>query len=231
MSKMFDVVTKVWNPQIGCLYDCTYCWARDLALGRLKHLPRYRDGFNPQYIEGELGKTFKSGFIFVSTMGDLWGSWVPDSSIIRVLDVVEASPKATFLFLTKNPARYRGFLLWMPYNVILGATIEGTIPLGSYWSISGAPLPMERLEAMARIPNTFRKMVSIEPILDFQPQRFEVALRAIHPEIVYVGYDNYGHQLSEPSLEATEALIAQLETFTEVREKTIRRAWWEEIGN
>jgi len=39
-----------------------------------------------------------------------------------VLKVVKETPKATFLFLTKNPARYLEFNF--PNNVILGATIE-----------------------------------------------------------------------------------------------------------
>lgn len=48
----------------------------------------------------------KPAVMLVSDMGDLFGEWVPDEWIQRVFDAAQAAPWHTYLFLTKNPARY-----------------------------------------------------------------------------------------------------------------------------
>jgi protein gp37 len=121
---MFDVITKTWNPVIGCLHNCTYCWARNLAETRLNHMEKYKDGFKPKLVEYELKKKFKDKFVFAVDMGDLFGEWVPEEWIIRVIEAIRNSPRSYFLFLTKNPRRYYEFLDFYPKNLVLGATIE-----------------------------------------------------------------------------------------------------------
>lgn len=44
--------------------------------------------------------------IFVCSMADLFGKWVPDSWIEEVFNVCEKAPQHNYLFLTKNPKRY-----------------------------------------------------------------------------------------------------------------------------
>lgn len=44
--------------------------------------------------------------IFVCSMADLFGEWVPDEWIRAVFDACSAAPQHRYLFLTKNPARY-----------------------------------------------------------------------------------------------------------------------------
>lgn len=221
---MFPEVTKTWNPYVGCLHKCIYCWARSLAEGKLKHLARYRDGFAPKLIEHELKRIFRAGFIFTSDMGDLWGSWVPHQSIEKVLVPIRCSPGAAFLCLTKNPERYHEFLHLIPSNVILGATIETNI---QFSEISQAPSVVDRATYMAGIQEA-TKFISIEPIMAFQLDSFVSMIRTIAPDFVYVGYDNHGHHLPEPSRSETEELIDALEEFTIVRPKTLRKAWWED---
>jgi len=220
MTRMFAEVRMTWNPVVGCEHNCSYCYARNLALGRLSRLPQYQD-FKPYLVKAELLSSFRSGLIFVSDMGDLWGQWVPREWIEQVLAVVDRSPNATFMMLTKNPLRYMEFVRQFPPNVILGATIESNLP---YPAITDAPDPGSRAWALACIPWD-RKFVSIEPILDFDlnvlPQRIEL----VKPQFVYIGYDNWGNNLPEPTLEKTKELIKALERFTEVRIKTLREAW------
>ena len=48
----------------------------------------------------------KPSKIFVSSMGDLFGEWVPDSWVETVFEAAEKAPQHTYLFLTKNPSRY-----------------------------------------------------------------------------------------------------------------------------
>jgi len=212
--RMFDVITKTWNPVIGCLHSCLYCWARRLVCTRLKNSERYKDGFTPKLVEKELTKRFHNQFVFVSDMGDLFGEWVPSEWITKVLDSVRQSPDSTFLFLTKNPMKYRDFLDLFPENVVLGATLESN----KDYSVSKAPSPFERYRSMANIQFE-HKLVCIEPIMDFDMDVFVQWIRNIKPSVVYVGYDNYNNRLIEPDRIKTEQLIGQLHAFTKVKTK------------
>lgn len=44
--------------------------------------------------------------IFVCSMADLFGKWVPDSWVEEVFKACEKAPQHNYLFLTKNPVRY-----------------------------------------------------------------------------------------------------------------------------
>jgi len=231
-SRMFTLEGKrlpTWNPVTGCLYMCKYCWARKMATTKLRHTRKYRLGFKPQIHMHEFKRKFKKGELyFVSDMGDLFGSWVPSEWIVKVLKHIERFPGTRFLFLTKNPARYFEFIDVFPRNVVLGATIEtdrDTIYVGH--GVSRAPLPTSRLRAMGKL-EWKHKLISIEPILKFNLKRMVEWMITINPEIIYIGYDNYGNKLPEPALNDTLKLIDCLEThgFT-VIVKTLRRAWWE----
>jgi hypothetical protein len=70
-------------------------------------------------------------------------------------------------------------------------------------------------------------MVSIEPIIYFDLGIMVAWMKNIKPEFVYVGYDNYNHRLPEPSLAQTEELMYELDKFTVIHRKTLRKAWWE----
>lgn len=68
----------------------------------------YPYGFEPtlhRYRLEEYEKK-KGRTIFVCSMADLFGSWVPDSWIEEVFAACEKAPQHRYLFLTKNPQRY-----------------------------------------------------------------------------------------------------------------------------
>jgi len=250
MTKMFDVKGKrvpTWNPITGCHHGCIYCWARPLSRRlQTQRVRKYKFcGFAPQLHEHELKRRFKANELyFVSDMGDMFGDWVPDEWILKVIDVVRRNPDTEFLFLTKNPKRYFEYVRTFPSNVILGATIETDeypnwhnytryltprLIIGPIDApprpMTHAPAPYKRIQAMMDIKR-HRKMVSIEPIIDFSDE-FPSLIERIEPEFVYVGYDNYDHHLPEPTLEKTERFIEKLRKFTDIRIKTLRRAWYE----
>jgi len=227
---MFNIVSGIWNPVTGCLYNCNYCWARKLAVTKLQNSHRYLKGFKPSLNEAEFRSKFGKGdLVFVSDMGDLFGDFIPSEWIARVLDQISDYPEADFLFMTKNPQRYNEFLPRMPKNAILGVTIEtNNDEIVQIDKVSTAPLPSERYNSMKDL-DWNRKLMSIEPILDFDLKTFKRWIEDINPFLVYVGYDNYNHKLREPILKMTLNLISMISENTLVIKKTIRPAWFENI--
>jgi protein gp37 len=88
----------------------------------------YPYGFDPtfhRYRLGEPAKVKKPQNIFVCSMADLFGDWVPDEWIQAVFAACEAAPQHRYLFLTKNRVRYCKFM--DKYHTGINA------PGGNYW--------------------------------------------------------------------------------------------------
>lgn len=73
----------------------------------------YPFGFAPTLHKNRLTKNCKPAKVkkpstfFVCSTADLFGEWVPDEWIEQVFKVCLENPRHRYLFLTKNPARYR----------------------------------------------------------------------------------------------------------------------------
>jgi len=85
-------------------------------------------GFDPTFHKYRLNdpaeiKTPKN--IFVCSMADLFGDFIPDEWIQKVLNACKEAPQHRYLFLTKNPARYLEFQDVLPKddNFWYGTTI------------------------------------------------------------------------------------------------------------
>ena len=90
--------------------------------------------------------------IFVGSMCDLFGSWIPQEWIERVLKTVYKADWHEYMFLTKYPKEYNNY--YFPSNCWLGATIEEYNDAGD-----------KRYQDMCEIITDARKYLSIEPIL------------------------------------------------------------------
>ncbi len=175
-----DWCDVTWNPVTGCKRDCPYCYAKKIAnrfghgngdggehfLGEPMMKPRtatqdarvdpYPYGFDPtfhRYRLVEPKEAEKSQNIFVCSMSDLFGPWVPLRWIREVMDACLAAPQHNYLFLTKFPERYQALdhlaLLPLAENFWYGTTVTHLKELGR----------------VDQLPEAANRFVSIEPLM------------------------------------------------------------------
>jgi protein gp37 len=142
-----DWADYTFNPVTGCKHCCPYCYARKIAKrfgsrmfddGNIHEMERplyvvepnninvncYPYGFSPtfhRYRLDEPQSVKNQQNIFVCSMADLFGEWVPDEWIKQVFEACEKAPQHRYLFLTKNIDGYkRLFGQKIPANFWLG---------------------------------------------------------------------------------------------------------------
>jgi protein gp37 len=112
-----------WPVTTGCTPvspACDFCYAATMTSTRLAHLPEYaglavHGKFTgevrvlPERLRIPLGWR-KPRRIFVASMSDLFHGGVPDEFIAHVFAVMAATPRHTYLVLTKRHARMRSLL-------------------------------------------------------------------------------------------------------------------------
>lgn len=136
-----------WSPVTGCLHGCEYCYARRIVqrFGD-KNDEEWHDLYQPFYkIDGKINpypygfaptfhryrldepqKLKKPSKIFVCSMADLFGAWVPDEWIRQVYDACQKADWHKYLFLTKNPKKYSAIYrseLDYRWNMWFGTTV------------------------------------------------------------------------------------------------------------
>lgn len=184
-----------------CPHRCAYCYVPSQRWVADKHTGSLR--FNESRLNHRF-PTRKSKVIFVEHMSDLFAANVPDEWIDRVVAHTKQYPSNTYVFQSKNPARFHTVSHY-PANVLFGCTIESN---RYYPEISKAPPPIDRAIAMAALKG--RRFVTIEPILDLDIGVMIDWLLTIQPDTVYIGADSKNHHLPEPSGVKVLTLIAEL---------------------
>jgi len=151
MGRMFHFISKSWSPVKGCFYNCYggRCWARVMAR-RLQGIgiKKYADGFRPRLWEPDLKNPPRGELVFVVSMGDLFGGWIPDEWIMAVLEACGRGGAKFWFFETKNPLRMYNFIDFIPDNSVLSTTIE----TNRDYKLSKAPSILERGRMFLTLP-------------------------------------------------------------------------------
>lgn len=210
-GQMYPWVNITKNPIRGrCPHACTYCY---VPHSRAKHLYKGKPYLVESFFEKGLGK---GKTIFIGSCFDIWANEIYTNHpywVGSILRYCKKYPDNTYLFQTKNP----WLLFWyaLPANSIVGTTAETNRPTSQ---ISKAPNPRARLNGLSEIKSE-TKMISIEPIMDFDLDKFICAIEYVAPKFVSIGADSKGHGLPEPPAGKVKELIQELEKFTEVKVK------------
>lgn len=205
-----------WNPTGGCLHGCTWkmpdgsvteCYAKTVA--ERVASSAYQQGFEHHYwrphaLKEPLRLKEPAG-IFVGSMADLFGHWVPSEQIRQVLGVMEQAHWHTFQTLSKYPVRLPEFNPF-PANAWVGVSL----PAGHLMKPEGGARALKAyLRHMEQIKANIRFM-SIEPLwFDVAPV-FEHWLQ-IHESLPFewaiIGAASSGRTIFQPKAGWVQSLL------------------------
>jgi protein gp37 len=161
---------ETWNPVTGCVKvspGCKHCYAETFAerfrgvVSPAGKLHVFYPGFDPTLRPERLAtpaswKTPRR--VFVNSMSDLFGDFVPDDYLARVFDVMRATPQHTYQVLTKRADRLAS---WTKGKKWLAETRH--IWLGV--SVEDRKYGVPRIDLLRRATAGVR-FLSIEPLLE-----------------------------------------------------------------
>ena len=207
-----------WNPTGGCMHGCTWqmpdgsiteCYAKTIAE---RFTRAYYNGFEHHYwrphnLNAPLKVKDRAG-IFVGSMADLFGHWVPEEQIRQVLDVMTQATWHTFQTLSKFPIRLPEFSF--PDNVWVGVSL----PAGHLMSETGGARALGAYLRHMRKLEAHVRFMSIEPLwFDVAPV-FEAWLREegdLPFEWAIIGAATNGRQVFQPDVAWTSRLLEVLD--------------------
>ncbi|MBW7880855.1 MAG: DUF5131 family protein [Anaerolineae bacterium] len=162
-----------WNPVGGCKHACRWempdgsiaiCYAEHVA-ERVAQAA-YPHGFEHHYWRPELLeeplKLKESAKIFLDSMSDLMGHWVPDEQIEQVLDIAREARQHSFQLLTKNAPRLLQFEF--PPNVWVGVSAPPSFFMGRRLSEQQQARMVRRQIEVLRDVKAAVRWMSIEPL-------------------------------------------------------------------
>lgn len=209
-SNMYEG-TKTWNPHVGCYFECVYCrpsFQRQLKRQRCSKCKKYK----PHFHRERLKRIPNRKTIFVCGTGDIATCRFED--IMEILDALRrhaiTHPMTHYYFQSKYPQIFEQFLDRLPKKSILLTTLETNYDQ-DYVRYSLAPPPSRRWADFKALKWP-RKIVTVEPIMEFDYKQFLDMIVDIAPEAVYIGYNTRPKEvkLPEPSEEKVWKLITGL---------------------
>lgn len=147
----------------------------------------YPYGFNPtfhKYRLNEIKRWTKPRTIFVCSMADLFGDWVPDNWIREVFTACLEAPQHKYLFLTKNFKKYR--YLFTAGRLPIRANIFYGITVTSRKELINAQITLSTLPKEAMF-------ISAEPLLNNIVEDLDSIIISRIPGQIIIGAET-GHR-------------------------------------
>jgi DNA repair photolyase len=206
---MYDWVTHTWNTVKGeCPHGCSYCYMH--RWGKQKPVR-----FDEKELKTDLGT---GNFIFVGSSCDMFADEIPGDWIAKTLKYCRIYNNS-YLFQSKNPNAILIFKRDLPEKSTVCTTIETNRWYPEIFKES--PYQINRAMAMNGLSKSgIKTYVTIEPIIDFDLMPLIGMIENCHPEQVNIGADTGNNHLPEPPKEKILELIAELEKFTVVKQKS-----------
>ena len=192
---------ETWNPFKGCRFDCIYCEPSfQRQAKRQKHNCMDCYNYVPHPHPERLGRIPSSPIVFVCGNGDI--SFCDPGYTWEIIGSIKTRnrrrPDQTYYFQSKRPEYFQQFLGELPDNAVLLTTLETDCDAG-YGKISKAPPPSVRY-AQFRALDWPRKVVTIEPVMDFDLCGFIEWILGLAPEYVWLGFNSKPKTVSLPEL-------------------------------
>lgn len=147
-------------------------------------------------------KKRKGQNIFVGSMADLFGRWVPTKWIVEVLDICREAPQHNYLFLTKFPDRYveLDHLALLPHeeNFWYGATI------------TNAKQMKRAADSIGQLRQEVRSFFSMEPLMEdvARSEAWEMAYNGAYANWIIIGaMTGPGSESQQPCREWVERIV------------------------
>jgi hypothetical protein len=226
MTSHMYAETKTWNPFKGCLFECVYCKPSFQAQAkRQKQNCMDCYNYNPHYHPERLNHIPSANTVFVCGNGDI--SFCKPKFTEKIIEAIREHntrcPEKTYYLQSKRPEYFQPFLGLLPPNAVLLTTMETNRDSG-YSNFSKAPIPSQRLQQFHTL-SFARKVLTIEPLMDFDTETFFSWVKAIKPGYVWIGFNSRPAQVQipEPSKEKVREFLGLLKgDGIEVRGKDLR---------
>jgi hypothetical protein len=237
--------TTTWNFFKGCGHGCIYCWAaaqakrqrpiNDLGEPHLtktgkpkgcwkcyKFVPHLQGepagDHNKKLTERHIPRT---EIVFVAGNSDI--AFIPQETMLEAIELIKerntintrSNREEQYFYLqSKAPHVLNKYLAHLPHNVRIVTTLETNRDKG-YNEISLALIPSLRFRQFKELKWP-QKIITIEPILDFDMEVFLGWISEINPVYVYLGYasprtpKNILKKLPQPPLKNIKILHEKL---------------------
>lgn len=220
-NRQVELPGYTWNPTGGCFHGCTWkmpdgsiteCYAKTIAERVAQSV--YDEGFEHHYwrphaLDKPLKQKEPSG-IFVGSMADLFGHWVPEEQIREVLEIMNQANWHIFQTLSKYPVRLVEFNPF-PSNVWVGVSI----PAGHFMSENGAKRAlkiylkhMEKIQANVRFMSMEPLWFDVASVLD----KWIAENGKLPFEWAIIGAASKGSQIYQPDTNVIGSLLEILST-------------------
>lgn len=213
---------KTWNPFKGCGFDCTYCAPSFKQQSkRQKHLCPDCYAYTPHSHPNRLKTIPATEIVFVCGNSDI--SFCEPAFTRQIIErIAEHRPKSpkTFYLQSKRPEYFAQFVSEFPKSVVLLTTLETNRDRPA---VSKAPVPSERYRQFKAL-NYGRKVVTIEPVMDFDVDVLFGWIRNLDVEYIHLGLNSKPKpKLPEPSPEKLKEFVGLLrKAGIEIRRKELR---------